>query len=367
MSLQFKYFHSNKDNSFELLISQVNEKKLLENTPVFLTFFMQCDNYKDYQKNFKSIKTSLEQLNLKVLFILVSQQPFKNKISLEVLYLKKTNIRKINSGAGYSIYRLQDTELLIANTNGYTDDSFENNATSSLTELKSILNTTGFEFSDIVRQWNYIENILNISDNITALNQNYQVFNNLRSSFYNESEFTDGYPAATGIGTTTGGCGISIMAVKGEKNKILAIKNNEQIDAHQYSEDVLIGSSNSEDLESPKFERAKFLATPLFNILLISGTASIEGEATVHKANIELQTLSTIRNINLLVQSVKKDKKPSEPKLLNYRAYVKKHVDCLTVEKLCIEHFKSASGIVLVADICRDDLLVEIECNYTFE
>ena len=52
-------------------------------------------------------------------------------------------------------------------------------------------------FGDIVRQWNYLERITDI----THGNQCYQDFNDVRTLFYASSAWESGYPAATGIGT----------------------------------------------------------------------------------------------------------------------------------------------------------------------
>ena len=44
-----------------------------------------------------------------------------------------------------------------------------------------------------------------------------------------------------------------------------------------------------------------------------------------------------------------------------FRAYVKNYKDIEIVKKLCKEAFPNTDGIYVVADICRDELLTEIE------
>ncbi|MCS3200603.1 RidA family protein [Candidatus Bacteroides intestinigallinarum] len=67
-------------------------------------------------------------------------------------------------------------------------------------KAEEILKTEQMNFGDIVRQWNYLENITDIAHG----NQCYQDFNDVRTLFYASSEWESGYPAATGIGTQHG-------------------------------------------------------------------------------------------------------------------------------------------------------------------
>ena len=66
--------------------------------------------------------------------------------------------------------------------------------------MSRILKQEAMTFSDIVRQWNYIEQIVSTRKLNEGLFQNYQVFNDVRSKFYSQTPFEHGFPAATGIG-----------------------------------------------------------------------------------------------------------------------------------------------------------------------
>ena len=61
-------------------------------------------------------------------------------------------------------------------------------------KVEEILKTEQMNFGDIVRQWNYLERITDI----THGNQCYQDFNDVRTLFYASSAWESGYPAATG-------------------------------------------------------------------------------------------------------------------------------------------------------------------------
>lgn len=106
-------------------------------------------------------------------------------------------------------------------------------------------------FGDIVRQWNYLERITDI----THGNQCYQDFNDVRTLFYASSAWESGYPAATGIGTQYGGILIDFNAVSGEVD-IVPLDNDWQRAAHVYSDEVLlvIGRIRRKELRSSKEE-----------------------------------------------------------------------------------------------------------------
>ena len=192
-----------------------------------------------------------------------------------------------------------------------------------------------------------------------------QTINNCRSKKYALCNFDKGYPVATGIGTIAGGCCVEIIALKGNNLDLVPIGNKRQIDAHRYSENVLIGNQPGLDNKTtPKFERAKLVNNSEISVLLVSGTASIIGEKTVCIDDAAGQTVTTIENIQILLKSSIQSCDFSRYKLLNYRTYVKNYDDVDAIQKICSERFPNSPGIILISDICRDDLLVEIECNY---
>jgi len=122
--------------------------------------------------------------------------------------------------------------------------------------------------------------------------QNYQDFNDVRARYYDDVQFEHGYPAATGIGQDTGGVIIAFIALsESDMISIKPIVNPGQIDAHAYSELVLEGSSKQKC--TPKFERAKLVTIGSRNYIYVSGTASIQGELTVHEGDVEKQTLTS--------------------------------------------------------------------------
>jgi enamine deaminase RidA (YjgF/YER057c/UK114 family) len=184
---------------------------------------------------------------------------------------------------------------LVGNVQSYENKACKINAEKAFSELINIFTEAFFPLNSIVRQWNYIEDILGDDNGL----QRYQEFNNVRSGVYSDTFGEKGYPAATGIGMNQGGIIIEFIAIKSLELISKPIDNPLQISAHRYTENVLIGE-NCVVKETPKFERARFLE--LFNkkLVLISGTAAIIGENTAGVGDPVKQTEITIENINKL-------------------------------------------------------------------
>jgi enamine deaminase RidA (YjgF/YER057c/UK114 family) len=260
-------------------------------------------------------------------------------------------------------------EVIAAGLNGQgQEESLFKLYLNAFAQLDAVLRAEGMIPADIVRQWNYIGQILNMTGP-KKVQQNYQVFNDARSRYYAGYSFPNGYPAATGIGMSSHGVVLEAIALRASPEiRIIPLSNPRQHDAHRYSQNVLKGSS-AETLAqktSPKFERAKFLANQNAGFIYISGTAAVLGEESAARGDIRAQTRITIENIQELISSGNRRKSGADiglgrAELAYLRAYVKRVVDIPTVRSMCTEAFGTVPSIFVVSDICRDELLVEIE------
>ena len=225
-------------------------------------------------------------------------------------------------------------------------------------KVEEILKAEQMNFGDIVRQWNYLEGITDIAHG----NQCYQDFNDVRSQFYATSEWQSGYPAATGIGAQHGGIQIDFNAVSG-KIGIIPLDNDWQRAAHVYSDEVLISHRPDTEKGTPKFERGKSLSDHQQEVIYISGTAAIRGEESMVTGDVLWQTEITLENIQHLIGLEEgKEKLPEHSgKLELLRVYLKNEKDAQIVkedlDKLC----PGVPVAYLYADVCREELLVEIE------
>lgn len=224
-------------------------------------------------------------------------------------------------------------------------------AETAFTKMEAILAAEGLTYGDVTRQWNYLTEMLEVRGDC----QVYQAFNDVRTLAYGKSEFLHGYPAATGIGQKTGGLAIEFMALSAPPDvRIEARSNPDQIDAHRYSEGVLIGApiEHLAGKSSPKFERAKVVARDREEVVFVSGTASIIGEKSIAIGDVRAQTITTLENIGKLIDG-------GRPTWL--RAYVKNAEDIPLVREVCEVVYHGVPALFVQADVCRKELLVEIE------
>jgi hypothetical protein len=121
---------------------------------------------------------------------------------------------------------------------------------------------------------------------------------------------------------------------------------------------------------TPKFERARYFELFEKKLIFISGTASIVGEKTVGVGNPAEQTEITINNIKQLYSNEILEKisdKTLNPKYGHARVYLKDKKDFSVIKRTFRSHFGNLPVVYIVADICRKDLLVEIEGKVILE
>jgi enamine deaminase RidA (YjgF/YER057c/UK114 family) len=250
------------------------------------------------------------------------------------------------------------------NTETYSKHAFD--------ALNHILQAENMTFDNIIRQWNFIGNILGNRPNDQSLVQHYQIFNKVRHDYYSRFRSVPDFPAATGIGMNFNGVTLEICAITpNDDNLIYSINNPNQIKPYSYDQRVLANGSRSTKVHitPPQFERAKLLECGEISRLFISGTASIIGQETTAINDIESQTKITIENIETLIKEANRLQNGSEleafdmQKCSYIRVYVKYFEDIPIVKSICEKHFGDSPANYVQTDICRDGLLVEIEAE----
>jgi enamine deaminase RidA (YjgF/YER057c/UK114 family) len=234
-------------------------------------------------------------------------------------------------------------------------------ASAAFDQMRAILSAENMTLNHVVRQWNYIGNILEVKNGV----QNYQIFNEVRSENYNNYRSIPGFPAATGVGMKHGGVKLDFCAVEAEKSmKIIGIDNPDQIRPYEYGQQVLKG------VHPPQFERAVLMTDNMNSTLFVSGTASILGQETIGIEDIDKQTVVTIENINKLyyssgIRQLTGNTETVAGGLALLRVYIKNQSDFIKVKSICQNYFPGVQALYIEADICRDNLLVEIEAEFS--
>ena len=225
----------------------------------------------------------------------------------------------------------------------------------------------GYHYDQVLRTWLYLGDIVGPEGDT----QRYLELNRARSDFYHGLCFGNGhlvagvprpaYPASTGIGCEGHDVIISSIALATQRNdvRLVPLENPCQTAAFDYAPRY--------SPQSPKFARAMAIATGDFVTILVSGTASILASETQHVGDIEGQTWQTLDNIAALISAdnLSRHGLPGFAATLDdmalVRVYVKRQADYAEVRDVCRCRLGELPTIYAIADVCRPELLVEIE------
>lgn len=198
-----------------------------------------------------------------------------------------------------------------------------------------------------VRFWNFVPGILGP---LGAFPHRYMAFNAGRVRGYDRwRREGDPVPTATGVGTS--GPDLVLYALAGRVS-CSAVENPRQVPSYEYSD--RFGTA------PPVFSRATRLSGDV-GLLVVGGTASVRGEDSVHDGNVEAQTAETLLNLAAVVASAG----GPEPHLASYRSvrvYHPRGEDRAVLRTILAEQLPaSCETEFVVSDLCRPELLVEIE------
>jgi enamine deaminase RidA (YjgF/YER057c/UK114 family) len=226
-----------------------------------------------------------------------------------------------------------------------------NQASQMIDRARNILESQGASYRDVVRTWFYLSDILGW----------YDEFNRARNERYSEIGIMPGsrdklmLPASTGIrGDNSQGamCAMDLLAIVGSKDArpyIRRMSSVRQKDAFCY------GSS---------FSRGVFIGESDTNLIQVSGTAAIDKEGkSLHPNDSSSQIACTLDNVEALIGQ--------EGALLSDIAaatvFVKRPRDAEVFWEIAQSRgLNEFPGICIVADVCRDELLFEMDAEAAF-
>ncbi len=205
--------------------------------------------------------------------------------------------------------------------------------------MQNALRADNMDFSNTVRTWLFAEDILSWYDQL----------NKARDKFFNENDvFNQLVPASTGVGVA---------------NPAGAAMTAELIGMKPLNENVSIEAVNS-PLQCPaldyksSFSRAVCVRTPGQSRLYISGTASIAPDGlSAHLDDTPKQIELTMQVIEAILKEVAMD----WSHVVRGIAYMKHQKDIPLFEQYCRSNGLSIPHVMVHADVCRDDLLFELE------
>lgn len=224
-----------------------------------------------------------------------------------------------------------------------------------------------FRTGQIVRTWIYQGHLV-LPEGKT---QRYKELNRARTDFFNGVEFLKDYlplgslggvyPASTGIGADDVDVVIGAIAISTCRKDFVAVplENPNQTSAFDY------GAVYSP--QSPKFSRAMAMTAGNSCLIFISGTASITESESRFPEDPKKQTEQTLDNIAALIDGKNLEKHGISGFVsdLNHlqvaRVYVKRPNELAIIKRVCGKRLGNIPILYTIADVCRPELLVEIE------
>lgn len=208
-------------------------------------------------------------------------------------------------------------------------------------KARRILRSVDLDFSSTIRTWLYARDILSWYDQL----------NKARNEFFTEHKIYDGIvPASTGIGAG---------------NPFDAALTTQFLAVRPLTDAVTIEPANS-PLQNPawnyksSFSRGIKVLCPDHHRLSVSGTASIDEDGkTVFIDDVDAQMNLTMQVVEAILQDAGMDWNDTASALV----YFKHRDDFGRFDAYCQKHGIALPHVKLHADVCRDDLLFELELD----
>jgi chorismate lyase/3-hydroxybenzoate synthase len=190
-----------------------------------------------------------------------------------------------------------------------------------------------------VRMWNYVGDI-NAYD---RGQERYQLFCAGRHDAFVSAGYHHDVdlPAASAVGMHGRGLVTYFLAAR---EPGVQVENPRQVAAYRYPPEY--------GTKSPSFSRATVWNDRVF----VSGTSSVLGHATVHPNDVAAQLEETLHNIEVVLAQTGR----SLANVISAKTYIRRTSDYDVIAQRL--EGVLPSNLFLEADICRADLLLEIEC-----
>lgn len=245
-----------------------------------------------------------------------------------------------SEGGGYLFVALSLEESAHGGPDGTGEHAYR--------RLLATLRERGYPY--LLRAWNYLADI-----NLGSGDQErYRHFTIGRAHGMDGWPASD-FPAATAIGRLDGRAELLVYALAARQPG-QPIENPRQVSAYRYPREY--------GPVPPSFARAMRVETAPAT-LLISGTASVIGHATAHVGDPEAQAAETLRNLDSLVHTANLGERLNGQGAC-LKAYLRHrdHAPALR-EALAGAGIAPERTLFLHGDICRADLLLEIDGSFT--
>jgi chorismate lyase/3-hydroxybenzoate synthase len=209
-------------------------------------------------------------------------------------------------------------------------------------------------YPHLVRVWNYLPAINEGDGDL----ERYRRFNAGRARAFEErfgaATAESLFCASSAVGTPGARLGTAFLATRAPA---LHLENRRQVPAARYPRRY--------GPRAPSFSRATLVDADAGVALFVSGTASIVGHETVHPDSLEHQIDETLRNLDTVIEEARRLADWRIPALDGFaqvKVYLRLAGQAEAARARLTGRLPAAPATVfLEADICRSDLLVEID------
>ena len=207
-------------------------------------------------------------------------------------------------------------------------------------------------YSHLLRVWHYFPQI-NANGNGLERYRQFSVGRHEAFALKGRRILQRHAPAACALGSRSGPLIVYFLAAKRPGQPL---ENPRQISAYHYPAQY--------GPRSPAFSRAMLAQFNDESLLFVSGTARIVGHETLHVGDAVAQAREIVSNIDALIGESRRDgRDPANTgDSLLLKAYVRHPQYAAILEQALVRTFGSGiNAVYLQADICRADLLMEVE------
>lgn len=245
-------------------------------------------------------------------------------------------VRVLGDEHPYEVWTAGD-DLLFGSVTVDAAEPLEDVARATYASLIAHVRAEGFPY--FVRMWNYVGNI-NAED---EGRERYKLFCAGRHDAFVDAGYHHDVdlPSASAVGMPGRGLVTYFLAAR---EPGVQIENPRQVAAYHYPSQY--------GPKSPSFSRATMWNGTVF----VAGTSSVVGHETVHRGDVDAQLEETLRNIEVVLGQTGR----TLADVTSAKTYVRHAKDYARIAERLRGVFPR--NLYLECDICRADLLLEIEC-----
>ncbi len=200
-------------------------------------------------------------------------------------------------------------------------------------------------YPHLIRAWNHLGGVNLEEDGV----ERYKRFSAGRHDALTGYGFSsEQFPAASAVGMSERGLIIYFLAGReaGEQ-----VENPRQVSAYEYPPQY--------GRRAPSFARATLSGSQIF----VAGTSSVVGHESVHVGEVIAQLDETLANLDVIIRTAaaRRGARSSLEDLVGAKVYIRNASDYDAISARLREAMPQSTFLFVESDICRRDLLLEIE------